>query len=737
MTGADSFTAVPLALRQRRQWLLWRLETRPGAKKPAKMPYYASGKRRTGEQGGEADRAALVTFDEAVARAAATQASGIGFAFLPGDGLIGIDLDKMLDPQTGEIAPRALRIIDACASYTELSPSGTGYHIYVEGTTETAKDNGIGVEMFCGRQYFTVTGQHVPGTPSDVRAIAPRVLRRLHKTIANAKSGFSDEPDPPPPPSEANVLQEKIRSALVALSPSCGYDDWIRIGMALRTEMGEAGFDAWSAWSAGAENYPGDAVLRAHWKSFTSLKVKAGTLFMLAKAQGWQPPRRPRSGLASTPSGAGAGTAEKPATKPKREFDRPFIPAAVFTREGEFTACVSNVYQILVTDRRWSGVVAYDEFALQVVKRKPPPFEFGAVGEWDATDDTRTAMWLTREYHFAPSSAIVAEAIEALGRAQAFHPVRDWLDDQRWDKVKRVDRWLIDFLGVPDTPYIRRVARWWLMGAVARVLKPGCKFDYCLVLCGPQGKGKSTALSILGGTWFGDTDIDLGHKDGMSALRGKWIYEIAELGALARSEERRQKSFLSRQIDEYRPVYGRREIKALRQLVFSGTTNEHEWQKDPTGGRRFWPVECSGTLDLDGLRSVRDQLFAEAYEYVRTHMRYWPTVDEQRALFDPEQIRVEQQDSLVDMLHDWVFARVSDFSMAEAATDCLKMDAAKLTPHIQTRIGVALRKLGCLKVEKRNGMTRFWYRPPAQEGMASSTNRASTAISMGGGDDYF
>ena len=109
----QDFSAIPAALRDRRQWLIWKLEAKPGAKKPAKMPYYASGKRRTGVQGSDKDRAALVPLDAAVAAMARHGAAGIGFAFLPGDGLIGIDLDHAVDADTGELSPRAQAIIAA------------------------------------------------------------------------------------------------------------------------------------------------------------------------------------------------------------------------------------------------------------------------------------------------------------------------------------------------------------------------------------------------------------------------------------------------------------------------------------------------------------------------------------------------------------------------------------------------------------------------------------------------
>lgn len=408
------------------------------------------------------------------------------------------------------------------------------------------------------------------------------------------------------------------------------------------------------------------------------------------------------------------------------------------TQKGEIAPVVANVYDVLVHDDRWQGIIAFDEHAQRVCKMRVPPYINGKAGEWEASDDTQTAIWMTRRYHFAPASSTVAEAVETLARVHSFHPIRDWLRSlPEWDGERRLESWLQKFMGVEDSEYVKRVGTWFIMGMIARVMKPGCKFDFCLVLEGPQGKGKSTALSILAGRdWFGDTDLDLHNKDAMIALAGKWLYEIAEMGAIARSEEKRQKSFLSRQVDEYRPPYGRRDVKMPRQLVFAGTTNEWEWNKDPTGGRRFWPVGV-GDLDLDGLQAAREQMFAEALAYFDAGNRYWPTPDEQRKLFDPEQLKREQQESLVDALHDWVYGQVADFSIATAAMEGLDLDASKLTRDLQTRIGTALRKLGCTKVEKRNGMIRFWYKPPARNGAGSTAGESVSSSSEGGSHASF
>lgn len=412
------------------------------------------------------------------------------------------------------------------------------------------------------------------------------------------------------------------------------------------------------------------------------------------------------------------------APAPTADDEKPNWTDYLFTKRGERVACLSNVVDILSNDPRWKGVIAFNEFAFKVEKLKNPPFWNGKgdVGEWDDQDDSRTAMWITKMYHFSPSSSLIQEAIEVVARENIINPPKDWILGLTWDGEKRLDTWLLDFLGVPLNDYSKRIARWFVMGMVKRVLEPGCKFDYCLVLEGDQGKRKSTALEILGGEWYGDTDLDLHNKDSMAALSGKMLYEFSELDSLAKAEASKQKSFLSRKIDEYRPAYGRRQIKAPRTTVFGGSVNGWEWNRDQTGGRRFWPVRVDQTIDIDGLKAVRDQLFAEAYVLVSKKFRYWPTPEEQKEIFDPEQLKRTIQDDMIDALYDHVMAHTSDFSLHYAATEWLKLTTKDINVPMSTRIGIALRQLGCVRYEKRgNAVTRFWYKvPERKEPMSSS-----------------
>lgn len=306
LMAAVDFGAIPSGLAGLRQWLVWRFEQKEGEKKPRKVPYYVSGRRRAGEQGSESDRAALT--DLAAARQAfeAGKWSGVGFAFLPGDGLIGVDLDGMIDPDSGEIVERGRNIIQACSSYTEYSPSGKGVHIICTGETQTFKSNEVGVEVFAGRQYFTFTGRRYPDTPDTVNPMPEKTLARLKATVDSGKKKHAGKPSTAPPP--ALEGRAKVESALAYVSADCGYDEWIHIGMAICSELGEGAFDVFDAWSAKGGKYPGRRQVEQHWKSFKPGQgVTGATLFKQAMDAGWQPPRPPRtpsdrSGRKTSPS---------------------------------------------------------------------------------------------------------------------------------------------------------------------------------------------------------------------------------------------------------------------------------------------------------------------------------------------------------------------------------------------------------------------------------------------------
>jgi predicted P-loop ATPase len=224
---------------------------------------------------------------------------------------------------------------------------------------------------------------------------------------------------------------------------------------------------------------------------------------------------------------------------------------------------------------------------------------------------------------------VARRVVDAVARRNSYHPVRDYLESlPAWDGQRRVDSWLIDYCGVessdvsPNT-YAMAVGEKFLVSAVARIMEPGCKADHLLVLEGAQGIGKSTVVRILAGDeWFSDQLAEMGSKDAAMQVRGAWILELSELGALNRAELEREKAFITQQTERFRLPYGHRLVHVPRQCVFVGTTNSDAWLKDETGGRRFWPVRCR-QMDLAGLRRDRDQLWAEALQSYRRGTTWW------------------------------------------------------------------------------------------------------------------
>lgn len=282
----------PAELCERKQWLVWRFEANDIGIKPRKMPYYVGGKRRSGKQGSDDDRAALTDCCTAQDYANAHGFDGVGFAFLPDDGLIGIDLDQCFETDDNVRHDRAVKIINACNSFTELSPSGRGVHIIVKGQTETFKSNELGIEVFCGRQFFTMTGRLRAGSPIAVAEISAETLAKLRKTVKGTSTAPMPAPARPIFRDGEPASVAKIESALAFINASCGYEDWIKIGMAIHSELGDSGFGVWNYWSGKAgDGYPGERELMTHWRSFKPGSITIGTLFKMAQDAGWRPPR--------------------------------------------------------------------------------------------------------------------------------------------------------------------------------------------------------------------------------------------------------------------------------------------------------------------------------------------------------------------------------------------------------------------------------------------------------------
>ena len=395
-----------------------------------------------------------------------------------------------------------------------------------------------------------------------------------------------------------------------------------------------------------------------------------------------------------------------------------WLDDCLMSSTGRPLPVLTNVMLALQSDPVVSGCIARDEmFCGPVLLRPIPGSVITAELPRPVTDDDVAALqiWLQRAGLHRLSKDVIHQAVDLRARECAFHPVRDYLDALIWDEQPRLQCWLTNYLGVEATPYTQGIGSKFLISMVARILQPGCKADYMIVLEGPQGELKSSACAVLAGEWFSDNLPDItGGKDASQHLRGKWLIEVAEMHAYGKAEASLLKSFITRTTERYRPSYGRKEIVEPRQCVFVGTTNKDAYLRDETGGRRFWPVEI-GTIDLDRLIEDRDQLFAEAVERCRRGEQWWPDKDFEHQYIQPEQEARYEGDAWEEPIAKYLEG-VAQTTVLQVAKAALELDnIERLGTAEQRRIAAVMTTLGW-KRGQRTGSARWWTRVSGERG---------------------
>lgn len=288
----------------------------------------------------------------------------------------------------------------------------------------------------------------------------------------------------------------------------------------------------------------------------------------------------------------------------------------------------NNIELILDNDPILKGMVSYDELAGNLIIIRDLAWRDNAKDSyWSDNDDVAVESYIEKSYKFNASKKI-RESIQALANKYHYHPVKNYFSAlPEWDGVTRAETIFIDYLGAEDSDYVRSITRKALSAAVSRIYTPGIKWDYMVTLVGEQGCGKSSLLAKLGMSWFSDSITSFAGKEGMESIQKVWIVEVSELTATTRADVETVKQFITKQVDEYRPAYGRNKISRPRQCVLFGTTNDSLFLRDTTGNRRFPIIEC-GSLGSskykvrDLTQDIVDQIWAEVLTYYKNEKLY-------------------------------------------------------------------------------------------------------------------
>ncbi len=564
----------------------------------------------------------------------------IGIVFTPDKKLLGIDLDKCLDGNDiiGEDKQQIIEFLIEANTYCEVSPSGTGLHLYLtinEPLKLEANRHGS-FECYTEGRYFTVT-EKIYKEYDTIREVTKQEALDL-LSILGYPWGKEVKP----------VTQTVVTNSI----PN---EEVLE-----RMFNAKNGPKAKALYNGDTSDYKNDEssadmALCSHLAFWTNKNYSQIEAIWLASPLGSREKTQERKDYRNrTINNAINNCTEgyNPETGKEHfdEIDYDFL-YQVKNKQKTNTLCVENIAKVLRLHPLFKNNFRFDEFKQEIEIRED--------GVWIQFHDSYI---LTTQIKISTifkdfqrvGKDMMFDAICVVSFENKFDSALDYLKSLKWDGKSRLESWLSDTYGVPDDIYHRSVASNWFKGLVKRICVPGCKFDYVLVLEGPQGSKKSSSLGVIGKDWHVETTMSTENKDFFMQFSAKAIVEFSEGETLSRTEVKRMKAIITTQVDKYRAPYERVSKDHPRRCVFAMTTNSSEYLKDETGNRRWWPVETIfPKANVEWLEENRDQLFAEAYERVIINKeKTWEMPeDETRAMQDARKIG----DPNTELVIDWYY----------------------------------------------------------------------------------
>jgi predicted P-loop ATPase len=513
------------------------------------------------------------------------------------------------------------------------------------------------------------------------------------------------------------------------------YDSWLRVGMALHhTDAGL--LTSWVSWSRGMDSFDEGECL-AKWDSFgkghKGRSATIATLHHLAKQYGYKEPKRQR---------VKASGHSKPKPQPQPDAtpttDPVSLPASfqyliqglpdgwTETENGMRKSKISVGEMALLIEGKKGTLLRFNEMTMYV--------EAKTINGWQVVNDAEmdSSYVLLDQKGWIVSLESVIKAVCHVARQRSVHPVREYL--LRIEQDATIKPYDLDKVG-PDMfravqPLHAAMMRKWLIGAAARVLRPGCQMDYCLVLHSrQQGMFKSSALTELASEDWHTSSIPKDDKDFLLNVHSKWIYELAELESITNKRAAGElKNTITIRADNFRVPYGRTAEQRKRASVFCGSANTDSFLRDETGSRRYWvvPIEGKEKLNIDAIKKQRDSIWKAAVLAHRSGELPMLS-EEQEALSERQNDGFQAQDAWLEMLQSWMagyaLARFSEndpsprsyqvdgyYTAAEILYSAGLKRPDQINNHDATRLGPLLRDLGFTskRVEVEKSKVRRW-----------------------------
>lgn len=405
--------------------------------------------------------------------------------------------------------------------------------------------------------------------------------------------------------------------------------------------------------------------------------------------------------------------------KASQQFDDmvPWTEQLHLTKDGSASNnrfCVRNCEVYLNNIEEFKGRLAFNEWTKETVWVKPAdwhPFteaECRVNGKELTEDDLLRIKSKFNDIGFDPAKQQIFDACRLVSIDKTFHPVKEYFKAlPKWDEVNRLGGFFKNYFNADDNAFHKEAGIVLFSAIVKRIMEPGCKFDYVIVLIGREAQGKSTAIAKMAvhPKWFSDSLGDITKEaDSIQQIRSKLIIEDAELTGLMSKKAGAAgvKAFISRQTDRARLAYARLTEDVPRQCVFMGTTNEATFLTSVSGNRRIWPIEVNN-VDTDAISEDLDQLYAEALVmYYRkfkgvSNELVLQTDEARQGASIAQDSRIES-DEWEERIDSWIDKEEKEHvTLEDIWINCIKRDATFFDMNNQKRVSRALKKLGYIK----------------------------------------